>query len=230
MEVNLPAGADKAAMVEAMFDRIAPRYDLMNRLMTMRLDQRWRRLALRLLGVGRDDLVVDLGCGTGDLCELARGMGARTVGVDVSAGMLAGARARRAADALLRADACRLPLPDACATVVTSAFALRNVVSIAALLRESARILRPGGRLAIIEVDEPRHPLARWGHAVYFNRVVPLLGALLSDGAAYAYLPASAAYLPPEPAMLAALRAAGFRDARKRRLTLGAAQLLLAER
>lgn len=230
MAVNLPAPADKAAMVEAMFDRIAPRYDLMNRLMTLRLDQRWRRLALRLLAAGPDDLVVDLGCGTGDMCELARAVGARAVGVDVSAGMLAGARARDAADALLRADACRLPLRDGCASVVTSAFALRNVPSIPALLGEAARILRPGGRLALIEVDEPRHPLSRWGHAVYFHRVVPLVGALLSDGAAYAYLPASTAYLPPEAEMLAALTAAGFRHPRKRRLTLGAAQLLLAER
>lgn len=230
MEVNLPAGAEKAALVEAMFDRIAPRYDLMNRLMTARLDQRWRRLALHLVAAGPGDVVVDLGCGTGDMCELARARGARAVGVDVSAGMLAGARGRDAADALLRGDACRLPLRDGCATVVTSAFALRNVPSIPALLAESARILRPGGRLALIEVDEPRHALTRWGHALYFRRIVPLVGALLSDGAAYAYLPASTAYLPPEPEMLAALIRAGFRHARKRRLTLGAAQLLLAER
>jgi demethylmenaquinone methyltransferase/2-methoxy-6-polyprenyl-1,4-benzoquinol methylase len=228
--MTLPAPADKAAVVEAMFDRIAPRYDLMNRLLTLRLDQRWRRLALRLLAVGPGDLVVDLGCGTGDMCELARAAGARAVGVDVSAGMLAGARARDAADALLRGDACCLPLRDGCAAVVTSAFALRNVPSVPALLAEAARILRPGGRLALIEVDEPRHPLARWGHAVYFRRVVPLVGALVSDGAAYAYLPASTAYLPPQAEMLAALSAAGFRNARKRRLTLGAAQLLLAER
>lgn len=230
MALSLPPAEDKAALVEAMFDRIAPRYDLMNRLLTLRLDRGWRRLAARLLALGPGDLLVDLGCGTGDMGVLARAAGARVVGVDVSAGMLARARARGAADALLRADACRLPLRDASASAVTSAFALRNVVSIPGLLGEAARVLRPGGRLALLEVDEPRHRLTRWGHALYFRRAVPLLGALLSDGAAYAYLPASTAYLPPEPELLAALAAAGFRRPRKRRLAAGIAQLLLAER
>ncbi|MBX3026352.1 ubiquinone/menaquinone biosynthesis methyltransferase [bacterium] len=230
MALTLPPPEDKAAMVQAMFDRIAPRYDLLNRLLTLRLDQGWRRRALRLLAVGPADLLVDLGCGTGDLCALGRVAGARVVGVDFAAGMLARARARRAADALVRGDACELPLRDASATVVTSAFALRNVISIPALLREAARVLRPGGRLGLLEVDEPRHPLSRWGHALYFRRAVPLLGGLLSDRAAYAYLPASTAYLPPESELLAMLAAAGFRQPRKRRLAGGIAQLLLATR
>jgi demethylmenaquinone methyltransferase/2-methoxy-6-polyprenyl-1,4-benzoquinol methylase len=230
MALSLPPPRDKAAMVEAMFDRIAPRYDLLNRLLTLRLDQGWRRLALRLCGVGPDDLLVDLGCGTGDMCALGRAAGARVVGVDFAAGMLARARVRGAADALVRGDACQLPLRAGSASVVTSAFALRNVVSIPALLHEAARVLRPGGRLALLEVDEPRHPLTRWGHALYFRRAVPMLGALLSDGAAYAYLPASTAYLPPESELLALITTAGFSRARKRRLAAGVAQLLLAER
>jgi demethylmenaquinone methyltransferase/2-methoxy-6-polyprenyl-1,4-benzoquinol methylase len=230
MALSLPPAEDKAATVAAMFDRIAPRYDLLNRLLTFRLDQGWRRLALRLAAVGPGDLLVDLGCGTGDMCGLGRAAGARVIGVDVAAAMLARARERATADALVRGDACVLPLRDASASVVTSAFALRNVVSIPALLAEAARVLQPGGRLALLEVDEPRHRLTRWGHALYFRRAVPFIGGLLSDRAAYAYLPASTAYLPPEPELLRAMRVAGFRGARKRRLAGGIAQLLLAER
>ncbi len=228
--MTLPAPEHKAALVEAMFDRIAPHYDRMNRLLTLRLDQRWRRLAVRRLAIRPDDVVVDLGCGTGDLCELARDAGARVIGIDVAARMLAVARARRAADALLRADAARLPVRDASATVVTSAFALRNFTAIEPVLAEAARVLRPGGRLALLEVDEPRHPLLRWGHALYFRRAVPLVGALLADRSAYAYLPRSTAYLPPQRVLLARLAAAGFRGIRKVRLSGGIAQLLLATR
>ncbi len=228
--MTLPAPEDKAAMVAAMFDRIAPRYDLMNRLLTLRLDQRWRRLAVRLIGVGRGDVVCDLGCGTGDMCALARAAGARVIGVDFAARMLAAARARGRADALVRADASALPLRERVATVVTSAFALRNFTSIPAVLAEAARVLRPGGRLALLEVDEPRQRLMRWGHALYFRRAVPWLGALLADRVAYDYLPRSTTYLPPEAELLDLLTQAGFRQVRKHRLTGGVAQLLVAER
>ncbi len=227
---SLPDGAEKAAAVEAMFDRIAPRYDLMNRLMTLRLDQRWRRLTIRHLRIGRSDTVVDLGCGTGDLCELAAATGARVIGVDFAAGMLARARARRVPAHLVRGDAAILPLPPASTTAVMSAFALRNFASIPAVLREAARILEPGGRLGLLEVDAPRGLLLRWGHAVYFRRIVPLLGALLADRSAYAYLPRSAAYLPAEPQLLDCVRAAGLHDVVKHRLSGGIAQLIVAQR
>lgn len=227
---SLPDGAEKAVVVEAMFDRIAPRYDLMNRLMTLRFDQRWRRLTIRHLRIGRGDTVVDLGCGTGDLCELAAATGARVIGVDFAARMLAQARARRMPAHLVRADAATLPLPSASATAVVSAFALRNFVSIPGVLREATRILAPGGRLGLLEVDVPRGLLMRWGHAVYFRRVVPLLGALLSERSAYTYLPQSAAYLPAEPQLLHYVQAAGLHDVVKHRLSGGIAQLILAER
>jgi demethylmenaquinone methyltransferase / 2-methoxy-6-polyprenyl-1,4-benzoquinol methylase len=226
----LPAPDEKAAAVEAMFDRIAPHYDRMNRLLTLRLDQRWRRLAIELLGVGATDTVVDLGCGTGDMCALAAARGARVIGLDFAAQMLAGARRRRIDAALLRADAAALPVRRASATVVTSAFTLRNFVAIAPVVAEIARVLRPGGRVALLDVDAPSHPLTRWGHALYFRRAVPLLGAILADRAAYAYLPESTAYLPPAPELLRMLVEGGLRNPRKRRLAAGAAQLILAER
>ena len=228
--VSLPDQAEKAAVVEAMFDRIAPRYDLMNRLMTLRLDQRWRRLTIRLLRIGRGDTVVDLGCGTGDMCELAAATGARVIGIDFAAQMLTHARARRVPAQLVRADAAELPLPSASATAVTSAFALRNFVSISAVVQEAARILRPGGRLGLLEVDAPCGRLMRWGHTVYFRHVVPVLGALLSDRSAYTYLPQSTAYLPTEPQLLDCVKAAGLHDVVKHRLSGGIAQLILAQR
>lgn len=227
---GLPAAAEKAAVVEQMFDRIAPRYDLMNRLLTLRLDQHWRRRTIGVAAVGPGDLVVDLGCGTGDLCELAASRGARAIGVDFAANMLAAMRRRGVRADVLRADASRLPLPDACATVVTSAFALRNFVSIPDVLREAARILVPGGRIALLEVDEPQDALRRWGHAFYFRRIVPAVGALLSDGAAYDYLPRSTVYLPPERELLNLVRAAGFASPQKHRLTGGIAQLITARK
>jgi len=230
MTRSLPAPPDKAAVVQAMFDRIAPRYDLLNRLLTFRLDQRWRRLALRLTAVGPADVVVDIGCGTGDMSALAAATGARVIGVDFAARMLAGARARGVSAALVRADGTAVPLRTGSATVVTSAFVLRNVVSIPGLLEESARLLAPGGRLALLEVDAPRWALARWGHALYFNRVVPAIGGLLSDRTAYRYLPDSAAYLPDERRLLAMIAAAGFTGIAKHRLGGGAAQLLIARR
>lgn len=226
----LPDPAAKAAAVEAMFDRIAPRYDLMNRLLTFGLDQRWRRAMLRRAGIGRGDVVVDLGCGTGDVCELAAAGGARAIGVDVAAGMLAVARRRGVPAEFVRADAARLPLRSGAVAVVTSAFALRNVVSIPALLAEAARVLQPGGRLALLEVDEPAGRLSRWGHALYFRRVVPLLGRILSDGPAYRYLPESAAYLPAEGALRGMLEEAGFERIAKHHLGGGGAQLVVSVR
>ena len=202
----------------------------MNRLLTLRLDQRWRRTAIRLAGVGPGDVVVDLGCGTGDMCALSVVAGARVVGVDFAGGMLAAARRRPRAAWFVRADAGVLPLPAASATVVTSAFALRNFVSIATVLEEAARVLQPGGRLALLEVDQPKGALSRWGHALYFRRLVPLVGALLSDRAAYSYLPRSTAYLPAEAELLRMVAGAGFSNVVKHALSGGIAQLVFARR
>ena len=228
--MTLPAEAEKRAVVEAMFDRIAPRYDLMNRLMTFGIDRGWRRRTIAALELSAGDRVLDLACGSGDLAAEAHAAGARVVGLDFSAGMLREARTRRLDGALVRADALALPFPDASLDAVVSGFALRNFVDLAGAFAESARVLRPRGRLALLEVDRPASALLRIGHAIYFRRVVPLLGALLADRDAYAYLPESAAYLPDEPTLSAMLGAAGFAAVRKEALLGGAAQLLTAER
>lgn len=227
----LPEAEGKAAAVRAMFDRIAPSYDRMNRLITLGRDRRWRRALVEALAVDERDTVLDLACGTGDFALLARERGARAVGVDFAAAMLAAARARCPADvALARGDAMRLPLAGGAFSVAVSGFALRNFTAIPPVLAELARVLRAGGRLGLLEVDEPRALPVRMGHALWFRRVVPALGALLSDGPAYRYLPASTAYLPPWEELRAMLAEAGFERVRKRTHLGGAAQSVTAVR
>jgi demethylmenaquinone methyltransferase/2-methoxy-6-polyprenyl-1,4-benzoquinol methylase len=210
-----------------MFDAIAPRYDLVNRIMTFRMDVGWRRRAVRSLRLPSGSTVVDLACGTGDLCRELAAAGLRPVGVDLSFGMLANART----DApLVQGDALRLPLPDASVDGLTCGFALRNLVDLDGSLAEMGRVLRRGGRIALLEVAEPERRVLRWGHGVYFGTVVPRIGALLSDADAYRYLPRSVAYLPPPDALVAAVAAAGFPDADRRLLSGGISQLLTGTR
>jgi demethylmenaquinone methyltransferase/2-methoxy-6-polyprenyl-1,4-benzoquinol methylase len=214
-----------------MFDRIAPRYDRVNHLLTFAADRRWRMDLVRRLDIGPADLVLDLACGTGDFARLCRATGARVVAVDFSRGMLHEASSRAAAPGgLVQADALHLPLAAGALAVAVSGFALRNFVAIPPVLAELARVLQPGGRLGLLEVDRPRNPLVRAGHAVYFERIVPFLGGLLSDRQAYRYLPASAAYLPSQSELVAMLMDAGFRSIRKRSPMLGAIQAITAVR
>lgn len=231
MPTTLPPPEEKAARVQRMFDRIAPDYDRMNRLLTARSDQRWRRGLLDRLQVGPSDRVLDLACGTGDFSEMAVARGAAVVGLDFAGAMLARAALRVPAAGLVRGDALHLPLADGSVSVVVSGFALRNFVSLPPAFAEAARVLEPGGRIGLLEVDRPRSALVRTGHGLYFNRVVPLVGGLLSsDRNAYRYLPESAAYLPPEPELIAMLRAAGFARIAKRRHMFGAIQAITAVR
>jgi demethylmenaquinone methyltransferase / 2-methoxy-6-polyprenyl-1,4-benzoquinol methylase len=220
-----PAGAKRTA-VRAMFERIAPRYDLLNRVLSAGLDQRWRRAALDAIAVGPADVLLDLACGTGDLAELARARGARVVAVEFAREMLRRAARRASGAAFAQGDALALPLRDGAVSAVACGFALRNFADLRAACAEMARVLAPGGRLALVEVDRPRAGLARAGHSLYFDRIVPAVGALLSDRDAYAYLPQSTAYLPDEPALRALLEGAGFRALRKRPRLLGAAQIV----
>jgi demethylmenaquinone methyltransferase/2-methoxy-6-polyprenyl-1,4-benzoquinol methylase len=224
---ELPTGEAKATAVRSMFDAIAPRYDLVNRVMTFRMDVGWRRKSVRALRLPAGSTVLDLACGTGDLCRELAANGLRPIGADLSFGMLAAARTEAP---LLQADALRLPLPDGAVDGVTCGFALRNFVDLPAFVSEVARVLRPGGRIAFLEVAEPPNRFLRWGHGVYFGKVVPRIGALLSDGEAYRYLPKSVAYLPPPASLVALIRDAGFPDVERTLFSAGISQLLVGTR
>ena len=223
----LPTGQEKVEAVRSMFDAIAPRYDLVNRVMTFRMDVGWRKRTIADLRLPRASTVLDLACGTGDLCRGLADAGLRPVGMDLSFGMLAAARTDVP---LCQADALRLPVPDGSVDGVTCGFALRNFVELAPFFAELGRVVRPAGRIALLEVAEPANPVLAWGHGIYFGKVVPRIGGLLSDASAYRYLPRSVAYLPEPDAMLAMLAEAGFTDVDRRLLSTGIAQLVTATR
>jgi demethylmenaquinone methyltransferase/2-methoxy-6-polyprenyl-1,4-benzoquinol methylase len=224
---ELPQGDEKVEAVRSMFDAIAPRYDLVNRVMTFRMDVRWRRRTVRDLRLDPGSVVLDLACGTGDLCRELQHQDLRPIGIDLSFGMLAAARTTAP---LAEGDALRLPVPDGSVDGITCGFALRNFLALEPFFAELARVVRPGGRIALLEVAEPRNPILRAGHGVYFGSVVPRIGGLLSDPAAYRYLPKSVAYLPAPDTMLAMLAAVGFVEVNRALLSTGIAQLITATR
>lgn len=224
---HLPTGDAKVAAVQSMFDTIAPRYDLVNRIMTFRMDVGWRRRAVASLGLPPGSLVADLACGTGDFVYELQRRGWRALGVDLSHGMLAAAPEPFPR---VQADALRLPLRDGSLDGVTCGFALRNLESLPPFFEELARVVRPGGRIALLEVAEPPNPLLRAGHGIYFGKVVPIVGGLLSDPAAYRYLPKSVSYLPPPGKMMDMLHESGFPDATRRLLSVGISQLITGTR
>jgi demethylmenaquinone methyltransferase/2-methoxy-6-polyprenyl-1,4-benzoquinol methylase len=210
--VTTRTGTLPAEGVQRMFDRIAPVYDVMNRVMTAGLDQRWRRATVRAV-VRPGDRVLDAACGTGDLAIIAAKAGGTVTGVDFSEPMLA--RARRKAPELewVRGDLLKLPFADETFDAATVGFGVRNVSDLARSLAELRRVLRPGGRLAILEITRPRGAL-RWFYSLWFDRVVPVLGRALPGGEAYTYLPASVRRFPGPDELAAQL--VGFKDVQYR--------------
>ena len=223
----LPEGSAKTRAVQAMFDVIAPRYDLVNRVMTFRMDVGWRKRAVSALGLAPGSLVLDLACGTGDLSFDLAARGLAPVGLDLSHGMLSAAPR---AFARVQGDGSAMPFADGRLDGAVCGFAMRNFTDLRGTFDELARTIRPGGRIVLLEVATPPNPVLRFGHGIYFGRIVPVIGGLLSDGAAYRYLPRSVAYLPEPDEMLRWLADAGFRDIERSLLSVGIAQMITATR
>jgi len=210
-----------------MFDAIAPRYEFVNRMMTFGLDARWRRRAVRDLRVAPASVVLDVAAGTGDFARELQRQGHRAVATDLSYNML---HTAKNVPWRVHADALRLPFHDGAFDAITCGYALRNFTDLEGTLAEMARVLRPGGRLSLLEVAEPRSGLWRAGFRLWFRRVVPILGSVLSDRDAYHYLPASTAYLPPTEELVAMLNRVGFSAVNHRRVMGGLSQQFLATR
>ena len=226
--MTVESGRLPADGVRRMFDRIAPVYDAMNRVMTAGLDRRWRAATIRET-VRPGDSVLDACCGTGDLAVGARDAGAAdVVGADFSERMLE--RARRKAPELqwVRADVLALPFDDASFDAAVVGFGVRNVEDLEACVKELRRVLRPGGRLGILEITTPRGWLAPF-YRVWFDHVVPLLGRVLPGGDAYTYLPASVRRFPGPEDLADLLSACGFERVRFRRFAGGIVALHVGE-
>lgn len=231
-------GAEKRAYVRRIFSEIAPRYDLLNHVLSFNVDRVWRRRAIRTLAWERvpDGVYVDLCAGTLDVgAELARRPGFRglVVGADFAEPMLrAGAgKAPPAKLAPVVADALALPLADGQAAGAIVAFGIRNLADLDAGLRESLRTLAPAGRFVILEFSTPRAPIVRALYQFYFRRILPLVGRIISGHrTAYRYLPESVANFPDEAQLARRMEDAGFRNVQWRRLTFGIAALHWGER
>ncbi len=235
----LPPPAQKPDYVNRMFSAIAARYDLLNRVMTFGLDQGWRRFAVRYVAAAASGTrrALDVATGTGDFLPLLHKAmpNAHVVGADFCLPMmqagLAKVDATDGSGSYVGGDALRLPFADETFDAVTTGFGMRNVADLMGALREMQRVTKPGGRLACLEVARPASALLRFGHRLYFTRVVPLLGALLGGNAeAYTYLPQSAEHFPAPEQLRDLLTAAGWRNVRYQLLGLGAVAVHVAEK
>jgi demethylmenaquinone methyltransferase/2-methoxy-6-polyprenyl-1,4-benzoquinol methylase len=230
----------RAEDVRTMFDRIAGRYDLMNRVMTLGIDRRWRNAAVRAAKVDPSTRALDVCCGTGDISFLLAEAGAEHVtGADFSPNMLVQARRRQRGHRdpaaarrieFVQGDALALPFDDDSFDVVTVSFGVRNVEDLALAFREFARVARPGARIVCLEITRPKSRLFNWFYDIWFDRVVPLLGAIVSrDRAAYKYLPESTKTFPRPPELAEIIRAAGIREVSWRRFGGGIVALHAGE-
>ena len=225
--MTVETGRLPADGVRAMFDRIAPVYDAMNRVMTAGLDQRWRRATARA-AVRPGDAVLDACCGTGDLALACAREGGTVTGLDFSERMLERAQKKGPALKWVEGDLLALPFADGSFDAATVGFGVRNVDDLARGLAELRRVLRPGGKLAILEITQPRGALAPF-YRLWFDRVVPVLGRVLPGGSAYTYLPASVRRFPGPDELIRVLEGAGFSGVRYRTFAAGIVALHTGE-
>lgn len=227
IESSLPQGEEKTRQVRAMFDTIASRYEFVNKLMTFGLDVRWRRRAVSDLRLAKKSIVLDIAAGTGDFTRELTKQGHKAVATDLSFGML---DAGRKMPDRVQADASELPFRSTSFDGVTCGYALRNFTDLAGTFDEMARVLRPGGRLSILEIAEPESGLLRTGFQIWFRKIVPFIGSIVSDRKAYQYLPKSTAYLPTAPEIVKMLNASGFSAVNHRKVMGGLSQQFIATR
>ena len=230
---------DKGRGIRDMFDKIAPRYDLLNRLLSLGVDKRWRRFAVRQLAVPKDGMVLDIATGTGDVAlevALQTDASVKIVGSDFTQGMLVLGRDKisdspyRDRIVLVNAPCEAMPHPAGIFDGITIAFGIRNVVDRQKGLSEMARVLKPGGRAAILEFATPRNSLFRVVYYFYFLRVLPWLGGLLSQRSAYQYLPDSVLEFPDRETFKEMMEEAGFVDVKIYDLTGGIAAVHVGTR
>ncbi len=219
-------GGQRAAYVQAMFDRIAGRYDLMNRLMTFGQDRRWRRYVIRQAALPPGGRLLDVATGTGDIAQeaLRQGRGVQVVGADFSAGMMRAGLRRRGGSRIrwVQADALHLPFADGTFDAVTSGYLARNAADVAGMFREQVRVLRPGGRVVCLDTSPPPSGPLRPAIRLHLRVVIPLLGRLIAgDSAAYAYLPESTEAFKTPVELAAIMQAAGLVEVRWRVFMFG---------
>ena len=230
----------KKDKIKEMFDGIAPSYDKLNHIMSLGVDRRWRRRALKEIVDGSAQKILDVACGTGDstiAAAKAAGAGSMVTGVDISEGMMSLVMAKAAREGVSErirlqvADGTAMPFPDGSFHRVTCAFGIRNFEDKSKGLEEFLRVLTPGGKLVILELSVPSNKILLALYKLYFLHIMPWIGGIISGNkAAYKYLPASVMAFPAPEAFCGMISAAGFRDVRHRAFSLGLCRMYIGEK
>lgn len=226
-DTSLPVGDEKTRVVRTMFDKIAPKYEFVNKIMTFGMDGRWRRNTVKKLYLPPKSIVLDIASGTGDLTRESLKQKNEVISTDLSFGMLA---VGHGMPKRIQSDAAFLPFKSAFFDGITCGYALRNFTHLEQAIQEMARVLKPGGRISILEIAEPTNPVWRFGFRMWFRKIVPVVGSIFSDRDAYTYLPKSTVYLPPKYELVTLFRKSGFVAVNHQFVMGGLSQIITATR